>query len=154
MHTINSITPICHKLHAICRKLILATGFFDLLHDEHIAFLKKAREQGDILIVAVESDARARKLKGKGRPVQTQSTRAKNLLSLVDFVILLPDNFNTPESHRLLIQSVYPDILAVSSHTKYQEEKANLVQEFGGKLVVVHTHNPNISTTQLINNSS
>jgi len=176
MYTIQTITPICRKLHAhklrqqpesqACvatdHKLVLVTGFFDLLHSEHINFLQKAREEGDILIVAVESDTRARHLKGEGRPIETQSVRAKNLLSLtepiestetrkvVDFVILLPDNFNTPDAHKSLIQAVHPDILAVSSHTKHQEKKSQLVTEFGGKLVVVHLHNPAISTTKII----
>lgn len=150
LHTIKSITPICHKLHTTGNKLVLATGFFDLLHKEHINFLTQARAEGDILIVAVESDARARKLKGEGRPVETQLTRAHNLTHYADFVILLPGNFDTPESHKSLIQAVRPDILAVSSHTSHQDNKSLLVQEFGGRLTVVHPYNPNISTTKTI----
>ncbi|MFH2085243.1 MAG: adenylyltransferase/cytidyltransferase family protein [bacterium] len=81
-YTISSIGPVCRKLHAAGCKLVLATGFFDLLHAEHIKFLAKAKAAGDILIVAVESDERARVLKGEGRPIEPQPVRCQHLLDL------------------------------------------------------------------------
>lgn len=166
-YTISSITPVCHKLHATGHKLVLATGFFDLLHQEHINFLRKAKAVGDILIVAVESDARARALKGKGRPVETQSVRCQNLLALtckranvqtckrvVDYLIALPPDFDNFESYDSLMSAVRPQIYAVSENPSHPKTKNFLVEKYGGKLVVVHDHNPAISTTQIINSKN
>ncbi len=157
-YTITSITPICHKLHAANHKLVLATGFFDLLHAEHIIFLQKAKAAGDVLIVAVESDERARTLKGEGRPIESQRVRCHKLidlqltgkLNLVDYVIQLGDDFNNFEAYDSLMDAVRPDIYAVSSHTNHQKNKAFLTEKYGGKLVVVHDFNPAISTTEII----
>lgn len=154
IHTSQSLAPICHRLHAKGHKLVLVTGFFDLLHQEHLNFLKKAKELGDTLLVGVESDARARQLKGEGRPVETQTLRIKHLTPYADYVFALPDDFSSPAAHRWLIKSLRPEYLAVSSHTAHQDKKRTLVEEFGGQLVVVHNHNPNISTTQLIQSKS
>jgi len=79
IYTITTIAPVCAKLHAQGKKIVLATGFFDLLHQEHINFLTKAKVVGDILIVAVESDERARALKGEGRPVKSQLVRCQKV---------------------------------------------------------------------------
>src|SRR3990172_12032671 len=56
------------------KKIVLVTGVFDLLHDEHRNFLKVAKKAGDFLIVGLESDTRVRALKGVGRPVHDQLT--------------------------------------------------------------------------------
>ena len=50
------------------KKIVLATGCFDILHPAHLEFLALAKEQGDVLIVGLETDARVRQLKGKDRP--------------------------------------------------------------------------------------
>lgn len=151
MYTLKTLQNLARKHDSI----VLATGFFDLLHQEHRKFLKKAAKQADTLVVAVESDQRARKLKGEGRPRQTQKTRAKNLAKLpyVDHVILLPDNFGQPEVKERLLKNLQPDLLAISSHTPHQKEKQKLVEKYGGKLKIVHQHNPEVSTTKILKKS-
>ena len=149
-YTISSITPICHVLHTDGKKIVLATGFFDLLHEEHTNFLKKAKEAGDILVVAVESDARARELKGEGRPIETQSTRCQKLEPYADYIISLPRDFDHFEAYDSLMSAVRPEIYAVSSHTEHQKNKSFLAKKYGGRLVVVHEFNPDISTTLII----
>lgn len=149
-YTISSIAPICSKLHAAGRKLVLATGFFDILHSEHIKFLEKAKAEGDVLVVAVESDERARKLKGVGRPIETQFLRCQNVAQYADFVIVLADDFDHFKAYDSLMDSVRPNIYAVSSHTDFQSNKALLTEKYGGKLVVVHEFNSKISTTQIL----
>jgi len=177
-HTISSIAPICAQLHADGKIIILATGFFDLLHAEHLNFLKKAKSAGDVLIVAVESDERARITKGEGRPIETQLVRCQHLLDLelpagpglvgpdnlptrpgpnghiVDYVISLPSNFDNFEAYDSLMSAIRPQIYAVSSHTSHQKTKNFLVEKYGGHLVVVHDWNPYISTTQIIQNTN
>lgn len=132
--------------------VVLATGVFDLLHQEHKLFLQKAREHGDILLVGIESDVRVRALKGSGRPVQSAEVRcqAVSALSTVSAAFILPESFATPEAHRALIGLVRPNILAVSSHSLHLEKKKAILQEFGGDVVVVHQHNPEISTSRLL----
>jgi cytidyltransferase-like protein len=156
MHTIQTITNLAKKLRDNNQKLVLATGFFDLLHSEHLGFLKAAKATGDVLIVAVESDLRAKKIKGKSRPIQTQLLRCQNLLQtgIVDYVIALPDDFDNPQAYESLLTAVYPHIYAVSSHTTHQQTKSVLTAKHGAKLVVVYSHNPKVSTTQIINSQN
>ncbi len=149
-HTISSIAPLCDSLHQEGKTIVLATGFFDLLHAEHINFLQKAKAAGDILIVAVESDVRARAIKGEGRPIETQSVRCQKISGYADYVITLPDDFNNPVAFESLISAVRPNFLAISSHTAHQDKKQELVSKYGGQLIVVHDWNPEISTSKLI----
>jgi len=152
IYTISTIAPICAKLKQANSSLVLATGFFDLLHSEHLNFLAAAKAAGDILIVGVESDTRARTLKGEGRPVETQQVRATNLFPHADYVLALPEDFSSPAAHAHLLAAIRPDILAISSHTSHQQKKQDLVKKIGGQLQIVYQHNPNISTSlKLVN---
>lgn len=155
-YSIFTISPICHNLKAKGYKLVLATGFFDLLHQEHLNFLVKAKAAGDILIVGVESDKRAREVKGEGRPIETQNIRCTKVLqceggNIVDYVIALPDDFDHYEAYDSLMATVQPDIYAVSSHTDHLKSKTFLAEKYGGELIVVHPHNSRVSTTIIVN---
>ncbi len=132
--------------------LTLVTGVFDVLHQEHRLFLEKAKETADLLLVGLESDARVRRMKGEGRPTHDVVTRITNLRAwdLADEIFVLPEQFNKPEHHRQLIRQIRPDFLAVSSHTAHQREKAQILAEFGAKLLVVHEFNPAFSSTKII----
>lgn len=134
------------------KKRILVTGVFDVLHEEHLQFLQKAKSLGDFLIVGIESDIRVKQIKGEGRPINSQAVRKKNLekLRIADEVFILPEQFNKPEDHIALIGKVRPDFLAVSSHTHHLDKKQAILEQFGGKVVVVHEHNPKVSTTKLL----
>ena len=135
---------------------ILVTGVFDILHQEHLNFLKKAKQLGDVLVVGVESDLRVKKMKGEGRPVNKQEQRKVNLekLNIADEVFILPEKFASPADHLQLLQKIKPDILAVSSHTAFLDKKEKSMQEIGGRVAVVHQHNPNISTTKILEKTS
>jgi D-glycero-beta-D-manno-heptose 1-phosphate adenylyltransferase len=90
-------------------KIVLANGCFDLLHAGHVRYLKAAREEGDVLVVAVNSDSSTESLKGPGRPVLAERGRAALVaaLSSVDFVVI----FSEPNVESLL-QDLHPDIHA------------------------------------------
>lgn len=152
-YTISSITSVCKDLHGQGKKIVLATGFFDLLHAEHINFLQKAKAAGDVLVVAVESDERAAKLKGEGRPIETQAIRCQKVSSYADYVIALNPDFDHQGAYESLLVAVQPQIYAVSANTNYKDSKQLLIEKYGGQLVVVHDWNPTISTTQIINKS-
>ncbi len=132
--------------------VVLVTGVFDALHNEHDAFLRKAKAQGDVLLIGVESDARVRQIKGSDRPVYSEAERVAALesLALAERVFVLPEQFSDPKEHLALLRQVQPDILAVSSHSPHLKEKEQLLQEIGGRVVVVHQHNPTISSTILL----
>lgn len=153
-YTISSIELVCSKLRGEGKKIVLATGFFDLLHSEHINFLQKAKSAGDVLVVAVESDLRALQAKGEGRPIETQSLRCEKVSQYSDFVIALPDDFNNFEAYESLMSSVKPNTYAVSEHTTHIKSKTFLVEKYGGQLVVVHAFNPDISTTKIIQSTT
>jgi len=134
------------------RKIVLVTGFFDVLHAKHEEFLSDAKKMGDFLIVGVESDLRARKVKGEGRPYFPAGARLENLhkLKIADEVLLLPVDFDQPSQREELIAEIKPDFLAVSSHSAHQEAKKSLVEKYGGKLVVVTEYDPNFSSSKII----
>ncbi len=132
--------------------IVLVTGVFDVLHNEHLLFLQKAAQHGDVLVVGVESDTRVRRMKGSGRPVNAQSKRCLQIeaLQIAQLVFVLPEKFDDPEDHQLLIESIRPKVLAVSAHTAHQAEKTAILAKIGGQVIVVHEHNPKISTTQML----
>ena len=136
----------------LANKIVLVTGVFDLLHDEHRNFLKVAKKAGDFLIVGLESDTRVRALKGVGRPVHDQLTRLANLKDwqLADEVFILPENFGQASAREQLIKQLRPHILAVSSHSPFIEEKRQVLAKFGGKVKVVYRYHKGISSTRLI----
>src|SRR5262245_7020689 len=96
------------RLREAHRKLVFTNGVFDLLHVGHVRYLAQARELGDALVVAINSDASVRELKGANRPLMNQSERAELLaaLSAVDYVTVFDDL-----SPRSLIAKLLPDVL-------------------------------------------
>lgn len=90
---LNEITEWRNELDRQGRKLVLTNGCFDLLHAGHVRYLREARELGDALVVAINSDASVTELKGAGRPVYTEEDRAEILCSLesVDRVVVFSD---------------------------------------------------------------
>lgn len=134
---------------------VLVTGVFDLLHREHIIFLRKAKKLGDYLIVGVESDKRVKEIKGVNRPINDQKKRVERIEfeQIADQVIVLPEQFSTKEDHLKFIKKINPDILAVSSHTAHLDKKEAIMKLVSGKLEIIHDHNPDISTTILLNES-
>lgn len=131
---------------------VLVTGVFDVLHQEHLVFLERARALGEQLVVGIESDVRVQQLKGMARPVNSQAVRQENLekLGVADEAFVLPEAFDTADDHRKLLASLRPDIIAVSSHTPHLAEKQQLMQEIGGRVEIVHQHNPAVSSTILL----
>jgi len=90
------------------RKVVLTNGCFDLLHPGHVALLEAARAEGDLLVVALNSDRSVREIKGEGRPVVPEAERAETLLALeaVDRVVVYDEP--TP---RDVVRALLPDVL-------------------------------------------
>jgi D-glycero-beta-D-manno-heptose 1-phosphate adenylyltransferase len=102
-------------------RVVFANGCFDTLHVGHVRYLEGARREGDILVVAVNSDSSVCKLKGPGRPILQESARANLVAALraVDYVIL----FSEPNVESLL-EFLRPDV-----HAKGTDYTAETVPE-------------------------
>jgi rfaE bifunctional protein nucleotidyltransferase chain/domain len=94
------------------RRIVLANGVFDLIHVGHVRYLRAARAEGDILVVAINSDKSTRRLKGEGRPVLTERARATLVASLaaVNYVVIFDDLDVQP-----LLRQFQPDVHAKGS---------------------------------------
>lgn len=147
-----SIQECVSQAHTRNQTIVLVTGVFDLLHEEHKQFLKKAKAEGDVLIIGVESDVRVRQLKGEGRPKMNEAERVSVLesLEIADQIFVLPEEFSAPSDYMSLITQLKPHILAVSSSTPYIDRKQVVMDLVGGVVKIVHEHNPAVSTTQLL----
>jgi len=130
-------------------KRILVGGCFDIVHVGHITFLEKAKQQGDFLIVLLESDARIRQLKGSNRPINTQLDRATVVAALkaVDAVILLPDTMAN-EDFDDLVKLVKPAIIATTRNDPYIDHKLRQAKLVHGEVISVLDHMKEHSTTQ------
>jgi len=91
------------------RRIVLANGCFDLLHVGHTRYLQAARDEGDLLVVGINSDAGVFKLKGAGRPILPAQGRAELVAALaaVDYVVV----FDEPNVEALLT-ALRPDVHA------------------------------------------
>jgi rfaE bifunctional protein nucleotidyltransferase chain/domain len=105
--TLQDIVNRRDALRAGGRRVVLTNGIFDLLHTGHLYYLQKARALGDALIVALNSDASTRALKGPARPVQNEAQRAYALgaLACVDAIVI----FGTPRLDAEIV-ALRPDI--------------------------------------------
>lgn len=100
------------------QKIVFTNGCFDLLHAGHVEYLRQAAQEGDVLIIGLNSDASVTRLKGEGRPLQTQQARALTLaaLSFVDVVVIFDED--TPYE---LIKTVQPHALVKGSDYRIEE---------------------------------
>jgi rfaE bifunctional protein nucleotidyltransferase chain/domain len=89
----SEVVALGERLRGEGRRIAFANGCFDLLHVGHIRFLEGAREQGDVLVVGVNSDRAVSALKGRGRPLLPESARAELVAALaaVDYVVIFDD---------------------------------------------------------------
>jgi D-beta-D-heptose 7-phosphate kinase/D-beta-D-heptose 1-phosphate adenosyltransferase len=122
-------------------------GCFDLLHPGHVSLFEQARAACDRLIVGLNSDASVRRLKGEGRPVQSEAARAAVLASLasVDLVVIFGED--TPLA---LIEALEPEVLVKGAdYARDQVVGAEVVERTGGRVVLAKIA-PGYSTTGVI----
>ena len=133
---------------ALAGSLVFTNGVFDVLHRGHVAYLARARAEGDALIVAINSDASARRLgKGPDRPLNGEQDRAFVIAALesVDAVVLFGDD--TPHA---LIEALRPDVLAKGADYQLKDiVGADVVTARGGRVVRVPLE-PGFSTTNFL----
>jgi rfaE bifunctional protein nucleotidyltransferase chain/domain len=131
------------------KKLVVTNGCFDLLHLGHVTYLEAARNLGDMLLVGLTSDAEVQRLKGPGRPLNTEGDRAALLAALqsVDAVCVFHE-----QDARNFLSLAQPDIYVkggdYSIDTINQEERRFLEQR--GTRIVLLPGVPGRSTTGLL----
>jgi D-beta-D-heptose 7-phosphate kinase / D-beta-D-heptose 1-phosphate adenosyltransferase len=116
-------------------KVVFTNGCFDLLHRGHLFLLREARKLGDVLVVGVNSDDSARRVKGPGRPVMLEEDRVELLEALpcVDRVVVFDED--TPEA---LIRRVKPELhVKGGDHAGDRLPEESVVEELGGEVVVL-----------------
>ncbi len=117
------------------QRIVFTNGCYDLLHVGHISLLERARQQGDRLIIALNSDDSVRRLKGPSRPMVGEDERARVLaaLSAIDAVVIFPES--TPLE---LIRAVRPDVLVKGGdYTEEMVVGAPDVQSWGGRVCLI-----------------
>ena len=118
------------------RSIAFANGCFDLLHVGHLRYLRGARAEGDLLVVALNDDASVHALKGEGRPIQPAAERAELLAALdpVDYVVLFAGDSPAP-----LLADLQPDVHCKGTDygTPENVPEYEVVRAYGGRTALV-----------------
>jgi D-beta-D-heptose 7-phosphate kinase/D-beta-D-heptose 1-phosphate adenosyltransferase len=117
------------------QRIVLTNGCFDVLHSGHTRYLNQAKQLGDVLVVALNSDESVRRLKGPGRPINNGADRAAVIaaLSCVDYVTI----FDTPTASPLITQ-LQPDVYAKGGdYTPEMLAETGAVEEYGGRVAIL-----------------
>jgi rfaE bifunctional protein nucleotidyltransferase chain/domain len=122
--TLPELAQRAEALRVRGQRLVLTNGCFDLLHVGHVRYLEQARRLGEKLAVAVNGDESVRKLKGVGRPLNSEQDRAEIVAALgaVDFVIIF-----RPERATEVIRAVRPAVYAKGGDYKIEDLNAEEV---------------------------
>lgn len=128
------------------RKVVFTNGCYDILHPGHIRLLERARNLGDILILALNTDSSVQRLKGPKRPFLSEQQRAQIAISLeaVDAVTLFDED--TP---RELIAAVLPDVLIKGADWSHFIAGREEVEAAGGQVLALSLE-PGYSTTNIV----
>ena len=130
------------------RRVVFTNGVFDLLHPGHTRYLADARREGDVLVVAVNSDRSVRaQNKGSDRPISPEAERAEMLaaLAVVDAVVIFDED--TPHA---IVSAVQPDVLVKGADWGADNIVGRDVVEARGGRVVRVTLSPGYSTTSIL----
>ena len=121
------------KLKDDNKTVVFTNGAFDLLHTGHLRYLTYAREQGDCLIIGLNSDASVKRYKGDKRPIVPELERAEMLLGLkvVDYVVIFDE-----DEPKELIRHILPDVLVKGSDWAHYVSGRDIVEANGGKVIL------------------
>lgn len=136
----------CVRLRAEGKKIVFTNGCFDILHAGHASALEFARQQGDVLILGLNSDASIHRNKGEQRPIVDEQNRARLLAALecIDYVTWFDE-----DEPKDLIAELQPDILVKSGDWAHYVSGRDVVEARGGKVVLAPMVE-GLSTTAII----
>jgi rfaE bifunctional protein nucleotidyltransferase chain/domain len=142
-----SVSSLCESLRAGQSIIVFTNGVFDLLHPGHIDYLRKARNLGTHLIVAVNTDESTRRIKGENRPLIELAQRAEVLaaLEMVSYVTWFDED--TPEQ---IIRHVKPNVLVKGGDWPIDQIAGkDFVESYGGKVLNI-PFEKEYSTTNIV----
>ena len=145
--TLAELQGIVSRLRSEGKTIVLANGCFDILHVGHIRYLKGAKDEGDILITALNSDASSSALKGEGRPVTPLAERMEIISSIqcVDFVTYFEETDVVP-----ILLALKPDVHAKGTdYTIDTVPERETVKKYGGRIAIVGDNKDHSSTDML-----
>ena len=146
-HVPEAASRLLDRWRAAGERIVFTNGVFDQLHRGHVEYLEEARDLGDRLVVGLNTDASARRLKGPQRPIIPEGERAEVLAALecVDLVILFDED--TPGR---LIGDVRPDVLAKGGDWALDEIVGrDFVESYGGRVERIRLRE-GLSTSNLV----
>jgi rfaE bifunctional protein nucleotidyltransferase chain/domain len=131
--TVEEVRAERDKLVASGKKLVFTNGCFDILHRGHVSYLTFARNQGDALVVGLNSDASVKTNKGDQRPIHGEEDRAFVLgaLRAVDFVVIFDD-----KEPKDIIAKILPQVLVKGSDWAHYVSGREVIEANGGKVVL------------------
>jgi len=132
--TAKEMTQTLRRLKSDGKVVVFTNGCFDILHPGHVRLLEFAKEQGDVLVVGLNSDKSVREIKGEGRPINDEKSRALMLAALaaVDFVVL----FDEPTPQKI-IETMRPDVLVKGEDWREKGVVGReFVESYGGRVVL------------------
>lgn len=140
--TIKEVENLSKKLKEEGKSIVLVGGCFDIFHYGHFRFLKLAKEKGDILIVALESDETVKNIKGLKRPITPQNLRAEILTALpfVDYVLLL-NPLKSDKEYYELVSTIKPSLIALTEGDRQLLNKTQQAKEVGAKIAIIKKFN-------------
>lgn len=115
------------------KTVVFTNGCFDILHSGHVMYLTFSRQQGDALMVGLNSDASVKRGKGDDRPINGQDERAMVLAALecVDYVVIFDE-----DEPAALIEEILPDVLVKGEDWAHYVSGREVVERHGGKVVL------------------
>lgn len=147
MRTLEELVALTRDLRRQGKRVVFTNGCFDLLHRGHVRYLDQAKRLGDVLIVAINSDASVRTLKGPGRPVMSQEERAEMVAALgaVDFVLIFKER--DPEK---VILALEPDLLVKGGDWPVDQVVGRQIVERRGGRVTTLPYVEGASSSELL----
>ena len=147
LKSVGELTEIAAQARAQGKTVVFTNGCFDLLHRGHVHMLREAKAQGDLLIVAVNSDSSVKAIKGPRQPIMPEIDRVELIaaMEMVNYIVVYdePDPYN-------LIAAIKPNVLAKGGD--WSPDKiigADIVERHGGRVAVI-PYLEGLSTTEII----
>jgi len=146
--SLGELVSVRNALRNTRTRVVFTNGCFDILHRGHVEFLNQAKSFGDVLVVGLNSNASARRIKGRNRPIVSEEDRAFIVANLVavDYVCIFEE-----ETPLKMITALVPDVLVKGADWGVGEIVGKEVVEAAGGLVTNIPLVPNRSTTDIVN---
>ncbi|HET9550019.1 MAG TPA: D-glycero-beta-D-manno-heptose 1-phosphate adenylyltransferase [Candidatus Binatia bacterium] len=147
LKTVGELSEIATQARAKRKIVVFTNGCFDLLHRGHVHMLREAKAQGDLLIVAMNSDSSVKAIKGPSRPIMPEIDRVELIaaMEMVDYVVV----YDEPDPYDL-IATIKPNVLAKGGD--WSPDKiigADIVERYGGRVALI-PYLEGFSTTEII----